>query len=129
MSESINNHREFDKALNSNKVYVSQEASRGSSRYPNEHHGGQNQQTVVFFAANDPANPYNWTTAKKTYVLITCAALVLNSTIGSALPSGASRQIQESFHLTDEALLVLPVSVYLIGYVLGPLVREGRDGG
>lgn len=48
--------------------------------------------------------------------------LVLNSTVGSALPSGASRQTQEHFGITNESLLVLPVSVYLIGYVLGPLV-------
>lgn len=55
-------------------------------------------------------------------VLLTSMALVFNSTVASAIPSGASRETQEYFNITNDSLLVLPVSVYLIGYVLGPLV-------
>lgn len=77
---------------------------------------------IIAFSKDDPDSPYNWSRGKKTHVLLTCMALVLNSTIGSALPSGASQQIGEYFHITSQSLLVLPVSIYLIGYVLGPLV-------
>lgn len=77
---------------------------------------------IITFSKDDPENPYNWSRGKKTHVLLTCMALVLNSTIGSALPSGASQQIGEYFNITSQSLLVLPVSIYLIGYVLGPLV-------
>lgn len=48
--------------------------------------------------------------------------MVLNSTIGSSIPSGASHQLQADFNITNEYLLVLPVSVFLIGYILGPMI-------
>lgn len=48
--------------------------------------------------------------------------MVLNSTIGSSIPSGASKEIQEYFNITNEYLLVLPVSIFLIGYILGPMI-------
>lgn len=47
---------------------------------------------------------------------------VLNSTIGSSLPSGASKYIVADFNITDETKLVLPISLFLVGYVLGPLL-------
>lgn len=46
---------------------------------------------------------------------------VMNSTIGSSLPSGASSFIAKYFDITNQEQLVLPISMYLIGYVLGPL--------
>lgn len=79
-------------------------------------------QTVVAFEENDPANPYNWSTPKKLYTSITCMLMVLNSTIGSSIPSGASAELQRYFGVTNEYLLVLPVSVFLIGYILGPMI-------
>lgn len=48
--------------------------------------------------------------------------MVLNSTIGSSIPAGASAQIQEYFKVTNEYLMVLPVSIFLIGYILGPMI-------
>ena len=50
------------------------------------------------------------------------AMLVLNSTIGSALPSMAVPFITEEFHITSSSQKVLPISVFLIGYVFGPLI-------
>jgi len=47
---------------------------------------------------------------------------VINSTLGSALPSGAIPFIALYFNITDEQQLVLPISMYLVGYVLGPLL-------
>lgn len=61
-------------------------------------------------------------TPKKLYTSITCMVMVVNSTIGSSIPAGARSQIQEYFNITNEYLLVLPVSIFLIGYILGPLV-------
>lgn len=47
---------------------------------------------------------------------------VLNSTIGSSLPSGASKYIAQDFNITSQEQLVLPISLFLVGYVLGPLL-------
>lgn len=47
---------------------------------------------------------------------------VLNSTIGSSLPSGAINYIAKDFHITQSEQLVLPISLFLLGYVIGPLI-------
>ena len=46
---------------------------------------------------------------------------VLNSTFGSSLPSNAIPYILTEFNVTSKTQASLPISVYLIGYVLGPL--------
>ena len=40
---------------------------------------------------------------------------------GSALPSGTIETIEKDLGVRDPELLVLPVSIYLIGYILGPV--------
>ncbi|TDZ67340.1 Citrinin biosynthesis cluster MFS transporter mrr1 [Colletotrichum trifolii] len=47
---------------------------------------------------------------------------VINSTLGSALPSNAIPFITAEWGITNEQQQVLPISVYLIGYVFGPVV-------
>lgn len=47
---------------------------------------------------------------------------MLNSTMGSALPSGSTSFVQKYWNITNDELLVLPVSIYLIGYILGPMI-------
>ena len=44
------------------------------------------------------------------------------SAVGSSIPSGAIGTIADYFNVKGEELLVLPVSIFLIGYILGPLV-------
>ena len=58
---------------------------------------------------------------RKVYVLIAGIVAVVNSTLGSSLPSNAINYIASYFHVTNEQQLVLPISLYLVGYVLGPL--------
>lgn len=45
----------------------------------------------------------------------------MNSTLGSSLPSNAIPFIGSYFNITDQNQLILPISIYLCGYVLGPL--------
>ena len=47
---------------------------------------------------------------------------VINSTLGSSLPSGAITHIATYFNVKSQQQLVLPISLYLVGYVLGPLL-------
>lgn len=47
------------------------------------------------------ADPYGWTTVKKLFVFITGIVIVLNSTLGSALPSGAIDFIATDFGITN----------------------------
>lgn len=49
--------------------------------------------------------------------------MTTNTTIGASLPSMAMDEISNEFHLrTSSAQRVLPISLYLIGNVVGPVV-------
>ena len=47
---------------------------------------------------------------------------VFNSTLGTALTSGASPYLARYFNVINQTQLALPITCYLIGYVLGPIV-------
>lgn len=48
--------------------------------------------------------------------------VVVNSTMGSSLPSNAIPFISAEFNITSSYDDILPISMYLVGYVLGPLL-------
>lgn len=111
---------DVDRRLDLEKADDSKDTSSSTSPCPSDDE--DDGRTVVSFDHGDPANPYNWTIPKKLYVVIACICMVMNSTIGSSIASGATQQTAEHFGVTDQAQLVLPVSIYLVGYTLGPLV-------
>ena len=47
---------------------------------------------------------------------------VFNSTTGSSLGAGLGPQIREEWNITSDSLITLIISIYLIGYVVGPLI-------
>ncbi|KAK3717067.1 hypothetical protein LTR37_006122 [Vermiconidia calcicola] len=105
------------------KLADSRDTSNPVSRTPSEHQdGGDDGQIIVSFTEHDRTSPFNWPRSKKLYVVFTGMAMVINSTLGSALPSGATGVVAEYFDVHQQELLVLPVSIYLIGYILGPLI-------
>lgn len=91
-----------------------------ASPRPSEY--GDGDKIIVSFADDDAYNPYNWSMTKKVYIVAASSLLVMNSTISSSIASGVSAPTSEHFHIKDDELLVLPVSIYLVGYVIGPLV-------
>jgi MFS family permease len=48
--------------------------------------------------------------------------IVINSTLGSSLPANAIPVIAENFNVTSTTAKTLPISIYLVGYIVGPLV-------
>ncbi|KAJ5152117.1 major facilitator superfamily domain-containing protein [Penicillium capsulatum] len=67
-------------------------------------------------------DPSSWPKKRKLFTFVTGLTIVLNSTLGSALPSGAIDSIAADFNITNEQQLVLPITTYLIGYILGPII-------
>lgn len=59
---------------------------------------------------------------KKVVIILVGVLSVINSTLGSALPSNDAGPLAEHFHVTHQLQLVLPNSIYLIGYIFGPLI-------
>ncbi|EAT90236.2 hypothetical protein SNOG_02024 [Parastagonospora nodorum SN15] len=90
------------------------------------------QRHVIRFEENDPENPNNWSMPKKCYALFVAIMSVMNSTMSSSLASGATPPISKHFGTTSEYLLILPTSMFLVGYVFGPMawgpLSESDDG-
>ncbi|KAI0019767.1 major facilitator superfamily transporter [Xylariomycetidae sp. FL0641] len=102
------------------------------------------ERTVISWEEDDRENPYNWPKVRcprprpraivqlsdiddcfqwrKVIITITSMTTVINSTMGSALPSMSIPFIAEEWGVTSHLQMVLPMSTYLIGYVFGPIV-------
>jgi len=99
------------------KPDTSVNTSKSCSPCPSEQ--GQNERSMLSFSNNDPLNPYNFSMRKKLFTVAVSMMMVMNSTIGSSLAAGATQQTSAYFNVHDDELLVLPVSIYLVGYVVG----------
>ncbi|KAK0634823.1 major facilitator superfamily domain-containing protein [Bombardia bombarda] len=83
---------------------------------------GGSEDSIVCWEEKDPENPYNWSSGKKSGIRLITMMLIINSTMGSALPSNAIPFIAAEWGITSQQQEVLPISVYLIGYVMGPIL-------
>ncbi|KAH9893852.1 major facilitator superfamily transporter [Xylariomycetidae sp. FL2044] len=82
---------------------------------------GSGRRTVISWRPDDEENPYNWSKWKKIAILITTMSTVINSTMGSALPSMAIPSMTAQWGVTSKLQKVLPISCFLIGYSFGPI--------
>jgi MFS family permease len=55
-------------------------------------------------------------------VVLVSVITVYNSTMNSSLASNAAPYFSKEFHVSNEYLLILPTSLYLIGYCIGPIL-------
>lgn len=59
---------------------------------------------------------------KKLFVASVYCLAMCNSTISSSLPGGTSLYIRKQFSVSSPVQAALPTSVFLLGYVIGPLL-------
>ncbi|KAJ5313207.1 uncharacterized protein N7443_000091 [Penicillium atrosanguineum] len=69
----------------------------------------------------DPSDPETWPSRKKIFVVFVGLLTLFNSVFDSTIPSGGIEFIPRALNVKSETQQVLPTSVYLIGYVTGPL--------
>ena len=83
--------------------------------------GEKEEHELVTFTVNDKENPKNWTKLYKWWVTLvvafTCFVVAFNSAVITADLAGVS----ETFHVSEEVSL-LTISVFVIGFGVGPLV-------
>ncbi|KAL2068446.1 hypothetical protein VTL71DRAFT_16544 [Oculimacula yallundae] len=77
---------------------------------------------ILKWEKGDPENPYNWSLARKLAITAIGILVTFNSTLGSSLPANEISFIADTFHITDKNFQILPMSIYLVGYICGPIV-------
>ncbi|EKG12508.1 Major facilitator superfamily [Macrophomina phaseolina MS6] len=82
----------------------------------------QDPNLVEWDGPDDPESPLNWPSWKSTghVVLASVAALFANITSTAFAPAAA--ELVEEFHVTNSTISALTVSIYLLGFAIGPLV-------
>nr|XP_036575384.1 fluconazole resistance protein 1 [Colletotrichum truncatum]KAF6781947.1 fluconazole resistance protein 1 [Colletotrichum truncatum] len=70
----------------------------------------------------DPGNPLNWPASKRRMHIITIAFYTLITNLASTMFAPAATQLASEFHITDSTVVSLAVSIFVLGFALGPLL-------
>lgn len=76
---------------------------------------------VDWYGENDPENPRNWSLFKKTWIMLSMACLTTFIYMGSSIFIPGVEQIEKEFN-TSLVKATLPLTVFIIGYGVGPMV-------
>jgi hypothetical protein len=76
---------------------------------------------LVKWAPNDPENPYNWTTKRKSWITFQLGMLAFAASLGSSIIAPGEPAIGLYTGISQEAT-VLTISLYIVGFIFGPLL-------
>jgi MFS transporter, DHA1 family, multidrug resistance protein len=103
-------------------VESSDNATKTDGEKPDSASSGSDEvQVVEWYGADDPDNPQNWSTAKKSFVLFLICLLTFAVYSGSAIVTPAQPAFVEMFGVSKQ-VSSLTLSLYVLGYGLGPLL-------
>lgn len=83
--------------------------------------GTEDDPYIVEYIPNDPRNPMEFSQVKKWSIIMSVAVATLAVAFVSSAYSGATRQIIEEFHISQE-VAILGISLFVLGFALGPLL-------
>jgi multidrug resistance protein len=71
---------------------------------------------------DDPANPQNWPAKKKWGIIGALGAVTLITPLASSFFAPGVPQVLRAFHETSNIMATFVVSVYILGFAIGPLI-------
>ncbi|KAF1845634.1 MFS general substrate transporter [Cucurbitaria berberidis CBS 394.84] len=71
---------------------------------------------------DDPANPQNWPIKKKWGIIAALGAVSLITPLASSFFAPGVPQVLHAFHETSKLMAAFVVSVYILGFAIGPLI-------
>lgn len=86
-----------------------------------DHSDIASREIKVTFEKGDPLNPRNWSKSYKWFLSIQLGMLAFAASLGSSITSPAQTSIEEMTGVSHE-VAVLTVSLYIIGFAVGPVV-------
>jgi multidrug resistance protein len=82
----------------------------------------QDPNVVYWIGPDDPENPQNWTPRKKWGIIAALAAVTLITPLASSFFAPGVPQVLREFHETSNLMATFVVSVYILGFAIGPLI-------
>lgn len=76
---------------------------------------------VSWYSRDDPENPQNWSTGRKTYIATVLFAYTFAAYIGSSLYTASIPGIRDRFDVS-ETVAILGLALYVWGYGVGPMI-------
>ncbi|KHN97504.1 Major facilitator superfamily domain, general substrate transporter [Metarhizium album ARSEF 1941] len=86
------------------------------------HQFAENLDSSTVSVPTDCCKPNKPSWPRKIHIVLAGIICTFNTNLGSSMPSGALVAISQKFSITNSLLLVLLNSIYMAGYVLGPLL-------
>ncbi|KAJ7364851.1 MFS polyamine transporter [Mycena albidolilacea] len=83
--------------------------------------GDQSDIVVDWTGPDDPLNPKNWSRNKKWAATLVVSAFTLISPVSSSMIAPASTQVAERFGITNDVVIGLVTSIFILAYAIGPL--------
>jgi multidrug resistance protein len=71
---------------------------------------------------DDPANPQNWAASRKWGIIAALGAVTLITPLASSFFAPGVPQVMRTFHETSNTIAAFVVSVYILGFAIGPLI-------
>ncbi|KAH4040508.1 hypothetical protein HBH98_031330 [Parastagonospora nodorum] len=81
----------------------------------------QDPNIVDWDGPSDPTNPQNWPMSKKWGIIASLGACTLITPLASSFFAPGVPQVLREFHETSNVIAAFVVSVYLLGFAIGPL--------
>ncbi|KAK3381948.1 major facilitator superfamily domain-containing protein [Podospora didyma] len=105
---------------------VANDSDRGSSAgkdaSPNEDTAQLGPNIIGWDGPNDPHNPMNWTDKKKWTNIAVLSFLTLVTPLGSSMFAPGIPKILVEFHETSTTVATFVLSIYVLGFAVGPLI-------
>ncbi|KAK4955922.1 GTPase-activating protein [Elasticomyces elasticus] len=76
---------------------------------------------VDWYSTNDPANPMNWSTVKKTFVTAQICLLTTVIYTASSIYTPSIPSVSEHLHVSEVAA-TLGLTLFVLGYAMGPII-------
>ncbi|KAJ3492501.1 hypothetical protein NLG97_g5347 [Lecanicillium saksenae] len=76
---------------------------------------------VTWDGPDDPQNPKNWAKRRKWLAVISVSGFVLMSPLPTTIVAPAIDTITEELHVTTTVLRPMVLSIFLLGYAIGPM--------
>jgi hypothetical protein len=75
---------------------------------------------VDWDGSDDAANPRNWKQGTKTIQVLCVSAFTLYSNLAAVMFAPGAPDLVADFHITNTMVATLTVSIYILGFVIGP---------